>query len=169
MDRLDIFKKDVTRFFWYIVRLGFSLPVFFLLIFSFSLQVNNSLGHPVPLCSTLLLTPTITGPDTACAGTGGHVYITDPGMTNYAWSVSAGGDISSGQGTYSITVTWNSPGPQTVSVTYTSAPVPTVKDVAVLPVLPVGVTISASSNLSCLGTQVTFTATPVNGGLFLFY
>ncbi len=63
--------------------------------------------------------PGITGPDPACVGTSGNVYFTEAGMNAYSWSVSAGGLITAGAGTSSITVTWNNAGSQSVSVTYT--------------------------------------------------
>ena len=65
--------------------------------------------------------PTISGAASPCAATTGNVYTTQAGMTGYTWSVSAGGTITAGAGTSSITVTWNTPGAQTVSVSYTSA------------------------------------------------
>ena len=42
-------------------------------------------------------------------------------MTNYVWSVSAGGTITAGGTNISntVTVTWNTTGPQSVSVNYT--------------------------------------------------
>jgi hypothetical protein len=64
--------------------------------------------------------PTISGPASACVGSIGNVYITETGMSGYAWSVSAGGTITAGTGTSSITVTWNTAGSQTVSVNYTN-------------------------------------------------
>ena len=83
--------------------------------------------------------PTITGPDTICAGTSGNVYTTESGMTNYQWVVSAGGNITAGGGTgnHTVTVTWNTAGAQTVSVNYNnsngcSAASPTVFNVTVL-------------------------------------
>ena len=63
--------------------------------------------------------PTISGPDSTCVFTANNNYITEPGMTSYVWTVSPGGTITSGLGTNSITVTWNSAGPQNVSVLYT--------------------------------------------------
>ena len=51
------------------------------------------------------------------------VYTTEPGMTGYSWTVSAGGTITAG-GTATdntVTVKWNIAGPQTVSVNYTNA------------------------------------------------
>jgi len=57
----------------------------------------------------------------ACEGSTGNVYTTESGKTNYAWSVSGGGIITSGNGTSSIQVTWNTAGPQTVSVNYDNA------------------------------------------------
>ena len=32
-------------------------------------------------------TPTITGPAVVCGGTAGHLYTTEPGMTNYSWTI----------------------------------------------------------------------------------
>ncbi len=66
--------------------------------------------------------PTITGPASMCKGVPGATYVTESGMTNYTWSVSAGGSITSG-GTATdntVTVTWISPGSQTVGVVFTN-------------------------------------------------
>jgi len=62
--------------------------------------------------------PTITGQTVACINTPGISYSTEAGMSAYTWSVSPGGIITSGDGTPAITVTWNSLGSQTVSVSY---------------------------------------------------
>ena len=62
--------------------------------------------------------PTITGPTLCGVGTTGNIYTTETGMTGYNWTVSAGGTIASGQGTNSISVTWNTAGAQTVCVNY---------------------------------------------------
>ena len=72
--------------------------------------------NPVPV-------PSLTGPMTACAGSTGNVYTTDAGMTNYTWNVSAGGTVTSGGGTTNntVTITWNTVGPKTVSVNYTDS------------------------------------------------
>jgi len=114
--------------------------------------------------SSPLLTPTISGSAICCAGSGGYVYLTEPGMTNYLWTLSAGGTISSGSGTNSIQVSWNAPGSQTVSVTYTGAAMPTVMNVTVLSVLPVAINISPSANPVCQGATVIFTSNVTNGG-----
>ena len=65
--------------------------------------------------------PTISGPAPVCVQSTGNVYTTEAGMTGYTWAVSAGGTITAGAGTNAITVTWNTTGPQTVSVNYTNA------------------------------------------------
>jgi hypothetical protein len=79
-------------------------------------------GTPSSLTVTVnnLPVPTITGPATSCAGASGVVYSTQGGNTNYVWGISAGGTITSGAGTSSITVTWNTAGAQNVSVNYTN-------------------------------------------------
>ncbi len=68
-----------------------------------------------------LLNPTITGVSTVCAGTAGVVYTTQPGMSTYSWTVTSGGVITSGAGTNSIHVTWNTPGAQSISVNYSNS------------------------------------------------
>ncbi|MCX6245856.1 MAG: hypothetical protein NTU98_14265 [Bacteroidetes bacterium] len=75
--------------------------------------VLNVVVHPLPA-------PTISGTSILCAGTAGTVYTTQPGMTNYLWTVSPGGTITAGGTTTSntITITWNTPGLQSVSVNY---------------------------------------------------
>jgi PKD repeat protein len=77
---------------------------------------------PLPVVKNItvnaLPVPTIIGPTNICAGSIGNIYTTQPAMTGYSWSVSAGGAISAGAGTNSITVTWNTPGAGTVSVNY---------------------------------------------------
>jgi hypothetical protein len=68
-------------------------------------------------------TPTISGPASVCVNSTGNTYTTQAGMTGYAWTVSAGGTVTGG-GTGSsntVTVTWNTVGPQTVSVNYNNA------------------------------------------------
>jgi hypothetical protein len=70
-----------------------------------------------------ILTPTLTGSTSVCAGTTGVAYTTETGQTNYIWSISAGGTITSGGtvSSHTATVTWNTAGAQSISVTYTPA------------------------------------------------
>jgi len=82
--------------------------------------------------------PTITGTTSICPGSSGIVYFTEAGMINYIWTISSGGTITQGSGTNVITVTWQSSGPQVITVNYTSllgcsAGIPTSKAVTVLP------------------------------------
>ncbi|MEI6681099.1 MAG: gliding motility-associated C-terminal domain-containing protein [Bacteroidota bacterium] len=111
----------------------------------------------IPVTATInpLPVPTITGPLTACQGSDGNVYSTEPGKSGYSWFVSPGGTITAGGGASSntVTVTWNTPGVQTVSVNYTSplgcpGAAPTLYAVTVNP-LPVPVI--TGSNTACAG------------------
>jgi gliding motility-associated-like protein len=74
---------------------------------------ENITINPLPL-------PTVSGPSTACISSSGNTYITEAGMSNYLWNVSLGGTLTGGQGTNTISVTWNNSGPQFVDVTYTN-------------------------------------------------
>jgi PKD repeat protein len=79
---------------------------------------NTSVCHVTFTWDVTLSQPVIHGTAAVCAGTTGVIYSTLAGMLNYSWSVSSGGTITSGAGTNIITVTWTTPGPKTVSVTY---------------------------------------------------
>ena len=118
--------------------------------------VYNVTVNPLPV-------PTITGPATICAGTAGNVYTSEAGMTNYVWTVSAGGTITAGGTTASntVTVTWNTAAAQTVIVNYTNAngctaASPAIYNVAVNP-LPLPV-ISGPSTVCSNSTGNVYTA-----------
>jgi uncharacterized protein (TIGR02145 family) len=112
-------------------------------------SVYNITVNPLPV-------PTLIGTAVVCAGATGEVYSTQPGMTNYAWVVSAGGSITAGgtAANSTVTVTWNTPGPQSVSINYNSPAGCTATSAFVFPVtvnsLPVP-TISGTNSL-CEGT-----------------
>jgi hypothetical protein len=76
---------------------------------------QNVTVNPLPV-------PLVIGPSTVCAGTTGNVYSVEPAMSNYSWTVSSGGSITSGGGANdnSVTITWNTAGAQYVIVNYTN-------------------------------------------------
>ncbi|MEI8049764.1 MAG: DUF4082 domain-containing protein, partial [Bacteroidota bacterium] len=61
--------------------------------------------------------PTISGSTSVCLNSSGNVYSTESGMTDYTWNVT-GGIIAEGSTTNSVSITWNTPGSQSVSVNY---------------------------------------------------
>jgi hypothetical protein len=110
-----------------------------------------SAATELPVTVNPLPVPSISGPASPNVNTSGNVYSTETLMAGYNWSVSAGGTINSGEGTNSISVTWNSSGTQSVSVNYTNsnsctAVSPTVYNVTVnaLPVAS-GITIHGTA------------------------
>jgi trimeric autotransporter adhesin len=72
--------------------------------------VNVSIGN--------LPSPTIAGSNRMCANSGLYVYTTETGFFNYVWTVSNGGTIATGQGTYQVEINWTNPGNRSVSVNY---------------------------------------------------
>lgn len=79
----------------------------------------NGVANSVAVTVNPIPTPTITGQGTTCVNIGVN-YATEPGFTNYTWTLSAGGAITSGAGTNQIGVTWNTGGAKTVTVNYTN-------------------------------------------------
>jgi len=113
--------------------------------------------------------PTITGPTLVCKGVSGVTYTTEPSMTGYTWSISAGGTITAGLGTNTITVAWNTAGAQTVSVNYTNAnnctaASPTIYNVTVDAPTPV---ISGPTSVH-MGTTATYTTPLVTGHTYIW-
>ncbi|MEI7662297.1 MAG: T9SS type A sorting domain-containing protein [Bacteroidota bacterium] len=114
--------------------------------------------------------PTIVGTNTLCAGSGTYAYSTEPGMSNYSWSVSTGGMIVSGTGTNTIQIVWSAAGAQTVSVSYTNgngcqAAAPTVYNVTVNGYAATPGAITGIATL-CAGTHgVPYSVAPVTGAL----
>ena len=83
----------------------------------------NVTSNAATLTVNALPVPTLTGPASVCINSTGNVYTTQVGMTNYVWTVSAGGTITAGGTATSstVSVTWNTLGAQTVRVNYTNA------------------------------------------------
>ena len=99
-----------------------------------------------------LLVPTITGLNSVCQGATGVVYTTQAGMTGYIWTISAGGTITSGSGTNSILVTWNTAGVQSVGAIYntsTNATYPVAVNSLPVPAIagPASVCINSTGNI----------------------
>jgi trimeric autotransporter adhesin len=92
-----------------------------------NVSYTSSFGCPAAAPTTLnvtvgtLPTPSIAGADIVCVNGGLQVYTTQTGFSNYAWTVSQGGTIVSGQGTYQVEVDWTQPGNRSVSVNYETA------------------------------------------------
>jgi len=122
--------------------------------------VNNCTGTPSAYTITVnpRPVPTITGLPSVCAGATGVTYTTESSMTGYTWNVSAGGNITAGTGTNTITVSWTTVGLQTVTVNYSNgydcaASSATIKDVQVYAV-----------PIAEAGTSATYTGAPVSIG-----
>ncbi len=82
-------------------------------------DVNSCDGEPKTVTVSVMSgpTPVISGAATACTNTTEVYSVVGSTSSTYTWSVSAEGTITGGQGTRSVTITWNSAGNATVSIT----------------------------------------------------
>jgi hypothetical protein len=127
--------------------------------------VKNVVVSPLP-------TPTITAPPLpVCVNSTGNVYTTEAGQNNYIWVISPGGTITSGGGLTdnTVTVTWNTAGPQSVSVNYADpvtgcfAATSTDYLFTVTPTVGTPVFLLGPTSTRCQGAgTVTYTATATN-------
>ncbi len=105
----------------------------------------------------------ITGSTNPCPGSQTYSINNVANATSYSWSVSAGGTITGGQGTTTITINWTSSGgPYTVSVTASNAcgSAGNSTAVTVAPPAPVTTGSIAGDTSVCTGNEV-YTITPV--------
>lgn len=107
--------------------------------------------------------PTIAGINTVCAGTTAVQYTTEPGFTNYVWTISYGGIITSGLNSNQVTVNWGTAGSRSISVNYQNttgcfSSVPATKSVNVLSV-PVPI-ISGETEVCSASSNVAYSTQP---------
>ncbi len=104
--------------------------------------------------------PGITGASELCAGSTGVVYTTEAGFSNYVWTISYGGSITSGINSNEVTVSWATAGSRTISVNYSNASgcPATLPASHAVSVLSVPVPLISGENQVCEGsTGVTYT------------
>jgi hypothetical protein len=94
----------------------------------------------------------LTGNTSVCPGTS-NIYTTDAGYSNYNWSYSAGGTVTAGGGTgdNSVTITWNTAGTQSVSVSSSGCEQATLLVYVLAVQLPI---ISGPTSVCAYSTQI---------------
>ncbi len=106
-------------------------------------------------------TPSISGPNSLCAGSNNNTYTTEPGFTNYVWTISYGGIITGGLNSNSVTVDWGTAGSRNISVNYqnTSGCYSIVPETYEVLVKSIPVPLISGENAICSGTPgVVYTA-----------
>ncbi len=113
-----------------------------------------------------LAAPTIIGDNMNCINATNAVYTTEQGYTNYLWTITSGGQIVNGQGTYQIEVNWVGSGMQTITVNYAEEngchpASPTSMNVNIMPAPAAPGAITGTPEL-CAGSQnITYSVAPV--------
>jgi hypothetical protein len=139
---------------------------------SISVNYNNSFGcgavNPASMSVNINSAPVpiISGPDQLCQGATAVAYSTQMNYSDYIWTVSSGGTITSGNGTNAITVNWNESGNQSVSVEFTNdfgcqSITPTVLNVALDPLPATAGPVLGTTPVCAGSTDVTYTTGPV--------
>ena len=110
------------------------------------------------------LIPVISGSETISAVSTGNVYTTETGMTNYSWTISSGGKITTGAGSNSITTSWNTLESQSVSVTYMNTDVclssKTIYDITMRPLPGIISNIYGNADVCGGSMGIVFAASP---------
>lgn len=131
---------------------------------SYGCSPANPATYPVEIVN-LPEPSVVAGPTQVCTGIT-SVFETQQGMSDYQWSVVPDGTLLGGD-TYSITVTWNTPGVKTIAVNYQAGPgctgaVPGMRNVTVSQsTVPV---ITSAVNPVCQGSQASYTTQPGMSG-----
>ena len=99
--------------------------------------------------------PTITGLSVACAGATQVIYTTEEGMVDYNWTVSSGGTIMEGSGTNTVTVNWNEPGIQSISVMYSNTSACSNSTTQPVEINPLPTAVITGGTTICSGTTTT--------------
>jgi uncharacterized protein (TIGR02145 family) len=116
----------------------------------------------IPITIRAIPNAAISGAGQVCAGSS-QTYSTIAGMNNYTWSVT-GGSIDLGQGTSQITITWNTVGTGTATVTFVDAfgcgtINPGTKNITVNPLPAASISGNAAVCLNATSPTITFTGT----------
>lgn len=115
-----------------------------------------TLAGSATITVTPVPTPALTGLATPCINTT-QTYNTDTGMSNYLWTVSAGGNIvGGGDGFDFIDIDWTATGSQTVTVQYDAASCTTPITTLNVDVKEISITTTVTPNTKC---------TPLNGAI----
>ncbi len=89
-----------------IIPSGFTSANYAITYVSGTLQINVSTA------------PSISGLNSLCAGSSAVQYTTEPGFSNYVWTISYGGMITAGLNTNQVSVNWETAGSRSISVNY---------------------------------------------------
>ncbi|MDP4207584.1 MAG: immunoglobulin domain-containing protein [Bacteroidota bacterium] len=127
-------------------------------------------GKDVTIAQLSLPVPTISGPLAACVASTNNKYVTESGNSGYQWTV-VGGTITSGAGTNTINVTWNTVGTQSVSVNYTNS-----QGCSAVSPVKVNVTVNAATSVTtqpvsqtlCAGAPANFSVVAAGTGPFTY-
>jgi hypothetical protein len=119
-----------------------------------------------PLTNNILPIPTISGDDSVCRNSSGHIYTTEANQFSYSWSIN-GGTINSGAGTNSVSVTWTVVGSKSISVIYTDADGRTANPATTKSVTVNALPTVSITGLTLISSEGTTTLSPTTGGTWI--
>ena len=128
---------------------------------------NGSIGRVTlytNCCTLPTAVPSITGSTTACEGnTVTYSCAAQTGAISYNWTVPAGATINSGQGTNSISVTWNTTPGGNVCIDWTNNCGTSPQTCTNVTVNPIPAAPTAIGQTTCPNNAITLTATAPGG------